>query len=71
METTTGDKIAFACVLAVLVLIAGGWVYVAAVEPHGQRLLQTRYSQSTPEFRAALAAGQDYDADDVHLARGR
>jgi len=74
MKTTTGDKIAFACVLGVLLLIAGGWVCARAVEQHEQLLTQTAYSQPTPELRLALAAGDPDDADapdDIHLARGR
>jgi hypothetical protein len=71
MKTTAGDKTAFTCVLAVLFLIAGGWVCALTAERHAQHLMQTLYGQPTPELSGALAAGEADDADDVHLARGR
>jgi len=70
-KTTLADRIAFACVVAVALMTAGGWVYALVAERHAERVMQTRYSQPTPELRAALAAGEPDDADDVHLAHGR
>jgi hypothetical protein len=71
MKTTTGDRIAFACVLAALLLTAGGWVFALALERTAQRLMQTAYSKPTAQFGAALAAGDADDTQDMHLARGR
>jgi hypothetical protein len=73
MKTTTEDKIAFVCVLAVLVLIAGVWVYAVAMERHARRMA-TQYAQPLPGLDAALAAaatGAADDADAVRLARGQ
>ena len=71
MKYTTGDKFAFACVLAVTLLTAGGWVFAVAAERHAEHVMQTVYGQSTPEFGAAVAASNTANADDDCLARGR
>jgi hypothetical protein len=69
--TTTADKIVFACVVALALLTAGGWVYSFSAERHAKYLMQTTYQQPTPEFRAAVAAAQRGDADERQMARGR
>ena len=75
MKATTGDKIAFASVLGILLLITVGWALALAVERRAEDLTRTVYSQPTPELGAALAASNTCNADDadgdVTLARGR
>jgi hypothetical protein len=71
MKTTTGDKIAFACVVAVTLLTAAGWAYALTEERHAQQLRLTTYSQPTPELGAALTAGQALALVDQGSVEGR
>lgn len=74
MKTTTCDKIAFACLIAAAALTLTSCVYSLAAQLRAAHLIQTVYSQPTPESRVYVAQSdrdETIDAPTACLARGQ